>query len=129
MRRSVAAIVIREGRVLLARRGFEGPLAKLWEFPGGKVEEGEDDADAVAREFAEEFGAELRPIRLLGETVFLHRGRDRSLAAWLAELPAGDRLSLLEHVELRWAGPRELGELDLVDSDRGLLDLVLPLLD
>jgi 8-oxo-dGTP diphosphatase len=128
MRRSVAAIILREGRVLLARRGYDGPLAKLWEFPGGKIEEGESDAEALAREFLEEFGARIEPQRLLGETIFLHKGRDRSLVAWLCALASEEGLSLLEHVELCWACEADLHRLDLVDSDRGLLPFVIPLL-
>lgn len=129
MRRSVAAIVIKDGKVLLARRGYEGPLAKLWEFPGGKVEEGESEAAALNREFLEEFGVPLEAQRRLGETSFLHKGQDRGLVAWLARLPAEDQLSLLEHVQLRWASAAEFTDIDLVDSDRGLLPFVLPLLD
>lgn len=129
MSRSVAAIVIREGRVLLAQRGFSGPLAKLWEFPGGKVETGESDAEALVREFTEEFGVPVRPLRLLGESSFLHKGRNRPLVAWLAELPEGDRLNLIEHAGIAWVDAAELPGHDLVESDRGLLPFVLPLLE
>jgi 8-oxo-dGTP diphosphatase len=123
----VAAIVLREGRVLVARRERTGPLGGLWEFPGGKVEEGETEGAALAREFLEEFGSALRPLRRLGEVSFLHKGRDRGLAAWLAELPEGERLELREHLQCDWVEPARLAELDLADSDRKLLPLVLAL--
>lgn len=121
---SIASIIVREGLVLVARRERSGPLGGLWEFPGGKVEEGEGEAEALEREFAEEFGASIKALRRLGETTFMHKGRDRRLVAWLAELPEGERLELREHLECRWLPPPEIAALDLADSDRKLLPLV-----
>src|SRR5688500_941077 len=54
-----AAVVRNEGRILLTRRMEGAHLAGFWEFPGGKVEEGEDPEDAVVRECREECGIEL----------------------------------------------------------------------
>ena len=116
MQRSVAGILIYDGKVFVAKRGPEGSFHGRWEFPGGKVEEGESDEAAVEREFDEEFGIEVGARRLLGESVFPHRGADRILAAWL------------EHEEIAWAGAAELEALELVDSDRKLLPYVLPLM-
>lgn len=127
MNSSVAAIVMREGRVLVARRSFWGPLGSLWEFPGGKLEEGESESEALVREFDEEFGALILPVRRLGETSFMNRGKDRLLAAWLAELAPGANPELREHRSCDWVGLAALEALDLADSDRKLLDFVRPL--
>jgi len=124
-KRSVAAVIVRDGLVLLARRGFSGPLARLWEFPGGKIEAGENDEVALTREFTEEFGARIQPLQLLTEVSFLHKGSDRELAAWLAYLPESERLELSEHSELTWASCADVRSLDLVDSDRLILPSVL----
>jgi len=121
---SIASIVLREGLVLVARRERSGPLGGLWEFPGGKVEEGESEAEALEREFLEEFGAKAKAERRLGETTFMHKGKDRRLVAWLASLPEGERLELREHLECRWLAPAEISDLDLADSDRKLLPIV-----
>jgi mutator protein MutT len=128
MERSVAGVLIREGRAFVAKRGSAGSFCGCWEFPGGKVESGESDEAAVSREFVEEFGVEARAISLLAEVVFPHRGVDRVLAAWLIELPPGARPELIEHDAVSWASAAELGGLKLVDSDRALLPWVLPLL-
>jgi 8-oxo-dGTP diphosphatase len=128
MERSVAGILIRDGRAFVAKRGPEGSFHGCWEFPGGKVEPGESDEQALSREFDEEFGIEVRAKRLIGESVFPHRGVDRLLAAWLIELAPGSQPRLVEHEELSWAGAAELESLRLVDSDRKLLGYVLPLL-
>lgn len=127
MNTSVATIVMRDGRILVARRAFGGPLGGLWEFPGGKLEEGESEEEALVREFDEEFGARLVPLRRLGETSFMNRGRDRLLAAWLADLPPAENLQLNEHLCFDWVDLGALEALDLADSDRKLLDLIRPL--
>jgi 8-oxo-dGTP diphosphatase len=127
MERSVAGILVREGRVFVAKRGAEGSFSGYWEFPGGKVEPGESDQEALSREFLEEFGVAVKAQALLGETTFPHRGAERVLAAWLIELASGDEPRLIEHEELSWAGETELKALKLVDSDRKILPYILPL--
>ncbi|MEC8423914.1 MAG: NUDIX domain-containing protein, partial [Myxococcota bacterium] len=52
--RVVAAEIVRDGRFLITQRRPEATMPLLWEFPGGRVEEGETDAAALARELAEE---------------------------------------------------------------------------
>jgi 8-oxo-dGTP diphosphatase len=121
MERSVAGILLREGMVFVARRPPGGALGRRWEFPGGKVESGETDEEALEREYFEEFGARIRTVRLVGEEEFSHRGRLRTLAAWLIELMPESILVPCEHGELRWACYSELAALDLADSDRKLL--------
>jgi len=127
MNTSVATIVMRDGRIFVARRAFGGPLGGLWEFPGGKLEEGESEEEALVREFDEEFSARIVPLRRLGETSFMNRGKDRLLAAWLAELAPGEAPRLMEHQCLDWVDLGALEALELADSDRKLLGLVRPL--
>jgi 8-oxo-dGTP diphosphatase len=128
MERSVAGILLREGRVFIAKRGPEGSFSGYWEFPGGKVEQGESDEEALMREFEEEFELRVRPRRMVGECLFPHRGTERVLAAWLIEPYPDSQPRLLEHEALSWADAGELEALRLVDSDRKMLEFVLPLL-
>ena len=60
MIRVVAGVVVEDGRMMVALRGPGMAHAGLWELPGGKVEPGEDDAVALARELAEELGIQVR---------------------------------------------------------------------
>lgn len=124
MARSVAGICVREGAVFVARRGSSGSCEGLWEFPGGKVETGESDETAIIREFDEEFGIEARPLRLLGETRFSHGGIERTLAAWLIELPSVEGFELREHSESAWIAIDRLDGLQMVESDRKLADII-----
>jgi 8-oxo-dGTP diphosphatase len=128
MDRSVAGILIDNGKAFVAKRGPEGSYCGYWEFPGGKVEPGESDEEALTREFDEEFGITVSAKRLLGEVLFPHRGTDRLLAAWLIDLAPFNRPRLLEHEEMSWASASELEALQLVDSDREVLKFVLPLM-
>jgi 8-oxo-dGTP diphosphatase len=128
MERSVAGILIFGGKAFVAKRGAQGSYSGCWEFPGGKVEAGESDQAALAREFDEEFGVVIRATRFLGEAIFPHRGVDRALAAWLIEIEPFSKPQLLEHDEVAWATSAELETLRLVDSDRDLLPFVLPLM-
>ena len=128
MNKSVAAIIVVDGKVLVARRPLGGVLGGLWEFPGGKLEEGESEAEALVRQFDEEFGTALKPLKALGETSFVNKGVERGLVAWLGELPQDAKLELREHLASQWLGGGELIALALADSDRKLLPYVLPLL-
>lgn len=125
---SVAAIVVKNGLFLVARRGdCGGALSGLWEFPGGKLEEGETEGQGLIREFDEEFGARLVPIRAVAETSFTNKGRERRLVAWLAELPEGEKLELREHVAVSWLEFAALPGIELADSDRKLLPALVSL--
>lgn len=128
MDRSVAGILIQDGKAFVAKRGSAGSYCGFWEFPGGKVERGESDEEALVREFNEEFSIIVSAKRLLGEVLFPHRGKDRVLAAWLIDIAPFNRPQLLEHDELAWVTATELAALPLVDSDRKILEFVLPLL-
>ena len=88
-----------------------------WEFPGGKVEEGESDADALQREFLEEFGAAVTVGPLLGSGEFFHNGQKFALNGCRVFF-ASDRFNMTEHDECRWAALDEIEALDFADSDR-----------
>lgn len=128
MARSIAGVCVRDGAVFVARRSSPGSCEGLWEFPGGKVEPGESDEAAIVREFEEEFGIEARPLRMLGETRFSHDGVERVLAAWLIDLPTVEGIELREHSATAWVLPEELKGLDMVESDRRLVDFVRALI-
>jgi mutator protein MutT len=119
----VAAAIVVDGRVLAARRSAPVALAGRWEFPGGKVEAGEDGAAAIIRECAEELGVVVRPIRELG----VASGRVE-LRLWLVELVVGTPAILADHDALRWLGPGELDDVRWLPIDLDLLECVRPLL-
>jgi len=117
MKRSVAGIAVEKGRVFIARRKAGGDVGGKWEFPGGKVEEGEGDADALRREFLEEFGVTVTVGALLASGEFFHNGQKFTLNGYRIFF-ASDRFNMTEHDECRWAAFDEIETLDFAGSDR-----------
>ncbi|MCD0448056.1 NUDIX hydrolase [Actinocorallia sp. API 0066] len=112
--RCVGAVIQRDGALLLIRRG-RPPGEGLWSIPGGRVEPGESDDDAVVREVAEETGLVVAVGRLLGSVVIgPYDVHDYAATVIAGEPRAGD-----DAADVRWARPEELPDLPLTD---GLLD-------
>ncbi|MET0187744.1 MAG: NUDIX domain-containing protein [Pseudonocardia sediminis] len=123
----VGAALVRDGRVLAACRSYPPELAGRWEVPGGGVEAGESEPEALRRECAEELGTDV----VIGERVGtdLPIGR-RVLRVHRAQLaPGAPEPQAREHRELRWVGAAELAGLAWLDADRALLDDLRALLD
>jgi 8-oxo-dGTP diphosphatase len=121
----VAAAIVRAGLVLAARRARPAALAGRWEFPGGKVEPGESDAVALARECREELAVTVRVGPLLGVAAISDR---LELRLYRASLVSGAPVAGADHDELRWVGPGSLDELDWLPADGPLLAAVCELL-
>ncbi len=127
----VGAAVVRGDRVLVAqRRG--GAFDGRWEFPGGKVERGEHDLDALVRECQEELGVRVEPGAFVGEVVLDARigggpPGTSTMRVWAAGLVSGEPAAR-EHADLRWVGAGELAALDWIPADRPLLPAVRALL-
>jgi 8-oxo-dGTP diphosphatase len=126
MGQSVACIIAAKGCIFIARRLPGGAMGGRWEFPGGKVEAGEDPIAAVHREFREEFASEVTVGALLGTAEFEHRGTRRQLFAYeVLPISKPEDFILTEHSEWEWVHPREITRRPFVDSDLLLLDTVM----
>jgi 8-oxo-dGTP diphosphatase len=110
----VGAAIVRDERVLAARRSAPPELAGGWEFPGGKVEDAESDAGALVRECREELGVEIAVGELVAETT-VRPGI--VLRVYLAALVDGTPTALQDHDELRWLGATELDGLAWLPAD------------
>ncbi|GAA2603882.1 (deoxy)nucleoside triphosphate pyrophosphohydrolase [Actinomadura fulvescens] len=117
----VGAAIIRDGRLLAAQRAEPAELAGGWEFPGGKVDPGESDEDALVRECHEELDAKVA----LGERVGgdWPLGTGSVLRVWTAEIVEGEP-SALEHLALRWLGLDELHEVEWLPGDLPVVEAV-----
>ncbi|MEZ0396002.1 MAG: A/G-specific adenine glycosylase [Anaerolineales bacterium] len=112
-----AAILWREGKVLLAQRPRSGLLGGLWEFPGGKVGEGESLADGLRREIGEELGVEIRVGEELGVYRHAYTHFRITLHAFVCELLDGEPQPL-EAEALVWAPPAALEAYPMGKVDR-----------
>lgn len=117
----VAALIVQDGRILIAQRPEGKARAGQWEFPGGKAEPGEEPAAALAREIREELGAEVE-VGPRWETL-THVYPDLSVTVHFhpCRLKEGSRVTRLEHARLEWVAPAELERFELVEADRALL--------
>jgi 8-oxo-dGTP diphosphatase len=113
----VAAVIITEGRVLACERSAPPEVAGRWEFPGGKVEAGETDEQALARECAEELGVRVAVGARIGPDVPLAHGR-AVLRVYAARLLDGDRPQALEHTSMRWLSADELDTVHWLPADK-----------
>lgn len=120
----VGTAIVSEGRLLAQQRGYPAAHAGQWELPGGRVEAGEDESDAVVRECREELDVDVRPTGRLGTDVPLDNGM--LLRIHTAELEdPGQQPKAVEHRDVRWVAAGELPGLDWLETDRVLVhDLV-----
>lgn len=104
-----AAIILNEGKVLIARRISNGETPGLWEFPGGKVEGQESLEQCLRREIKEELGVTVRVQKYFGESVFQSSKAIYRVMAFYAKIVKGDIQSIV-HDEIQWA------EIDALDQ-------------
>jgi len=117
----VAALIVRQGNILLAQRGPHGDQPGLWELPGGKVEAGESQPQALQRELKEELGIDAEISRYIASESREVSGRQIHLHAWLVENFSGEP-GLQCHQALTWCSPQEALRYQLAPADIPLLD-------
>ena len=120
----VAALIENDNKVLLARRstGDINVLGK-WEFPGGKVEQDENEFDAIEREIKEEFELTIKDKEFLINNVCEYPTKVVDLRLYKCDYVSGE-FNLHDHSEYKWVGKEELLEYDLAPADIPLAEYV-----
>ena len=117
----VAAILERDGRILICRRRPEQAHALKWEFPGGKVEPGETTGQALARELEEELGIQQATGAEIMRYEYAYPGKNPiELIFYRVTSFTGEPRNLVFH-EMRWEPAERLGSFDFVEGDRDFL--------
>ncbi len=118
----VAAVIERDGRLLVCERPPHKRHGGLWEFPGGKIEDGETYFDAARRELAEELGVEVKST---GEILMSVRDPGSVFVIQFAPVKIQGDPVALEHSQLAWVEREELLDLTLAPSDRRFAEKLL----
>lgn len=123
----VGAAIISQGRVLACARAEPPRYAGRWEFPGGKLEPGESEPEALVRECEEELGVLIEVGDRVGDDIPVSTGW-AVLKVYLARLRDHAMPQPLEHAELRWLGPDELDTVDWLPADAPVAASLRPVL-
>lgn len=116
MKLVTAAIIERRNRVLLARRPPGDRHAGKWEFPGGKVEPGEEAGETIVREIREELSLDTEVIDRFAETTHRYPGGSIRLVAFRLRW-VGGQITLSAHDATAWATPADILAYDLLPAD------------
>lgn len=111
-----AAIIEKNGKLLICRRGPGGSCAYLWEFPGGKLEPGETPAACAVRECREELGIAIRLKGLYETTSYRYPEREVALTFFRAEIADGTPARNV-HSAIKWVLPGELTAYEFCPAD------------
>ena len=119
------ALIDADGRVLITKRPYGKAMAGLWEFPGGKIEEGETPEQALIRELREELNIETKGSCLAPLSFASHQYKKFHLLMplfvcrrWWGDIVA------LEAQEMRWVWPKKLRDFDMPPADEPLISIL-----
>ena len=113
----VAAVIEREGRILIGQRRNIGHHPLKWEFPGGKVEPGETPEAAVVRELDEELAIRARVDREMMRYEYQYPGRSRIVLIFYRVVDFEPEPQNLDFEQLQWVAPDRLSEYDFLEGD------------
>lgn len=118
--RVVAGIIIEDGKVFATQRGY-GEFKDGWEFPGGKIEQGETPEEAVVREIMEELDTEVEVKELFDTVEYDYPKFHLSMGCFICKIKKGD-LVLKEHEAAKWLTKETLHTVDWLPADYGLVE-------
>lgn len=122
-----AAVILEEGRVLLTQRKAGTHLAGAWEFPGGKVESGEDPREALRRELREEIGIEASVGEVVDVTFHRYVEADKAVLLLFFEavrVEGSPAPRVIDVAAFKWARREDLREEEFPPADVGVLEKV-----
>ena len=118
-----AAILEKDGRIIIAQRKSSDHLSGKWEFPGGKIEPGETPEVCLAREIKEEFEIDVSVGSHLGSNVHHYHHISIELMAYRASWVAGT-ITMNDHCAYRWVSVNQLAEFDFAPADIPFVEML-----
>lgn len=123
--RVVAAVIAHEGKYLITQRRPTAVLSGMWEFPGGKVEPGETEEQALAREVRERLGVDVEVKAKMAQRTHHYQGYSVDLSLYHASIPPGQELQPLRVADFRWVASTEFEKYPFPAADQATTDLLL----
>lgn len=120
---NVVAAVIKRGDMIFATQRGYGDLKGGWEFPGGKIEEGESPEAALVREIKEELDTEISVDKFLHIIEYDYPSFHLSMRCYLCSVVSGD-LNLKEHEAARWLTKETLNSVEWLPADVELIPMI-----
>lgn len=112
----VAAVTLRDGRVMICQRRPDVHNGLKWEFPGGKLEPGESPEAALARELREELTVEVRVGRVTDAVYYRYADRDVLVLFYMCQIVSGEPRAV-DCNDIRWVTPGDLPRFDFAGAD------------
>lgn len=116
----VAAIILDEGKIFATQRGY-GEFKDGWEFPGGKMEQGETPEQALKREIREELDVEIEVGQLFDTVEYDYPSFHLTMHCFLCTIKSGE-LILKEHEAAKWLNKESLDSVEWLPADLGLIE-------
>ena len=120
--RVVAAVIKKENKIFCARRGY-GDFKGYWEFPGGKIEDGETPQEALIREIKEELDVDISVGKMIKTIEYDYPEFHLSMDCFWCELISGE-IELKEHEDAKWLDKGNIYSVDWLPADKVLIDII-----
>jgi 8-oxo-dGTP diphosphatase len=117
----VAGLIFDQDRLLVCQRSLQASFALKWEFPGGKVEEGEGHEDALRRELKEELGIEAHRFNEIFRQEYLYPSVARVNLRFFRVTEYSGEVKNLVFQQIKWVSTNDLLQLDFLDADLPLV--------
>ncbi len=129
MKRVAAGIIVCDNKILVAQRKRGKDLAYFWEFPGGKIEEGETAPECLHREIMEEFNMEIHVGKFFMESEYDYSFGSFKLEVYFATCASQIVPDLFEHEQARWVDVQDLKDFTFSPADIPVAEALLKLND
>jgi len=119
----VAAIIKNEDKILATKRGY-GEFINLWEFPGGKIEDGETKEEALIREIKEELNVGIEIDKFALNIKYEYSTFFLDMDCFEVNLSKGECIELLEHSDARWLDRNSIDSVEWIPADIAAVDYI-----